>query len=309
MESPESILSWSVGYLKVEDEPRLAMLLEDCEPRVWQERDEQLALVDELRAEYFPLTAAVLTVAAELFAEVEQRRGRVGGVLMEAIGDLDDFYVEPGPAREWSNQGAGFDRTRALSVWQRMRFRSHSEVAIAKALVAANIDFVPNCLVRHGANADDRLNLQPDFLIFDGDKTGVFEVDGPPWHPPERAAEAHAHDRRFRSKGWVVERFDSEECRNFPDDVVAQFMRLMRSALPVPSHGGVEDHRDGQPDTELADRGRSAPGEDDEDGEHDRRRAGDHPGGLLQPELDRGGVVIWAGGTVRGSGRRLANST
>ena len=35
-------------------------------------------------------------------------------------------------------------------------------------------------------------------------------------------------------------------------------------------------------------------GEGDEDGHHDRRRAGDHPGGLLEPELDRGGVVAVA---------------
>ena len=32
-------------------------------------------------------------------------------------------------------------------------------------------------------------------------------------------------------------------------------------------------------------------GEGDEDGHHDRRRAGDHAGGLLEPERDRGGVV------------------
>ena len=35
-------------------------------------------------------------------------------------------------------------------------------------------------------------------------------------------------------------------------------------------------------------------GEGDEDGHHDRRGAGDHPRGLLEPELDRGGVVAVA---------------
>jgi len=54
LEAPEAILDWSVWYLKYEDEPRLAVLLEDCKLNLWQERDEQLALVASEWADYYP---------------------------------------------------------------------------------------------------------------------------------------------------------------------------------------------------------------------------------------------------------------
>jgi hypothetical protein len=226
------------------------MLLEDCELRVWQERDEQLALVTEEWANYYPLTVAVLTVPRELFAEVEKREGRIGAVLEEALGSLDHFYIEPGPRREWNNQAASFDRGHVPRVWEGLRFRSHSEVEIAKALDRQNVDFLPNRMLRHGKMADDRRNLEPDFLILAHGRVGVLEVDGAPWHPAERAAVDHTRDRRFRLRGWVVERFDSEECRNFPEDVVAEFLDVLRmgptdvfvAAPPkAAGHKGVDD--------------------------------------------------------------------
>jgi hypothetical protein len=63
-ETASSALRWSIGFLEVESEPRLAALLEDCNLHVWHERDEMLALVAEEWAEADPLVSAVLTVAA-----------------------------------------------------------------------------------------------------------------------------------------------------------------------------------------------------------------------------------------------------
>ncbi|MDX6609075.1 MAG: hypothetical protein QOF85_1000 [Solirubrobacterales bacterium] len=212
----------------MEDEPRLAQLLGDCRLRVWHEDDEWLALIDKLEAHCHPLVSATLIVPAELYTEAQGQMGRIGGVLEEAIGRLDRFYIEPGPAREWSNQGAGFDRTDAPHVWCGMRFRSHSEVEIAGALERADVDFLPNCMARQGKSANDRRNFEIDFLIIDKGRIGILEVDGSPWHPAKRAALEHRRDRRFRRDGCVVERFDSEECRTSPDDVVATFMDQLR---------------------------------------------------------------------------------
>jgi hypothetical protein len=230
-EPPEQILSWAVGLAEEGwEEPRLARLLEECELTVWEERDEMLALVHELHAEYFPLTCAALRVPGDLYAEALREEGSIGGAIDEALsGELACFQLEAGPPRSWSNQGASFDRSDAPRVWKGMRFRSYSEQCIAEALDRACIDFEPNCLIRTGPTPDDRLTVEPDFIVYAHGRIGVLEVDGAPWHPPERADEHHARDRRFRLKGWIVERFDSEECRNFPDDVVAQFLAVLRA--------------------------------------------------------------------------------
>jgi hypothetical protein len=51
---------------------------------------------------------------------------------------------------------------------------------------------------------------------------GVLEVDGPPWHQPERADEHHERDRRLREHRIMVERYSANRCREMPDDVVAE---------------------------------------------------------------------------------------
>jgi very-short-patch-repair endonuclease len=57
-------------------------------------------------------------------------------------------------------------------------------------------------------------------------KLGVLEVDGP-WHEG-KAAEDHERDRLFRHHGIrVIERFDYERGYAMPDDVVAEFLRLL----------------------------------------------------------------------------------
>jgi very-short-patch-repair endonuclease len=70
------------------------------------------------------------------------------------------------------------------------------------------------------------VNLEPDYLVCCEGRWGILEVDGP-WHP--RAAVDSARDREFRRGGLVVERFEAEECWRDPDDVVAQFFRVLRA--------------------------------------------------------------------------------
>ena len=77
--------------------------------------------------------------------------------------------------------------------------------------------------------------------------------------------------------------------RHVPDPVAEQ--QHQRRQQDDPHHRRVEQDRDRQPHAHLA-HGRDRRGrEGDEDRGHDRGGAGDHPGGLLQPEGDRGAVV------------------
>ena len=153
-----------------------------------------------------------------------------GGLTMRAlrmkIPYLKDFeLVEAGADRVAAQDPASpVPRRQWMGLW----FRSQSEVRIAKALDRANVLFAPNASVRLGITPGHRENSEPDFLVIANGKVGILEVDGAPWHPRERAAVDHERDRRFREHGIaVVERFDADECHRIPDDVVAQFLRLL----------------------------------------------------------------------------------
>jgi hypothetical protein len=121
------------------------------------------------------------------------------------------------------NQAADLGNART---WQNLRFRSQSEVKIAEALDRAKVFFLPNCKGRLGI--DTRRNLEADFLICHKGRWGILEVDGEPFHPPTRTVHDHSRDRLFKDHGLaVVEHFDSEECFQQPDKVVARFLRLL----------------------------------------------------------------------------------
>ncbi|HWG81507.1 MAG TPA: hypothetical protein VN686_00735 [Gaiellales bacterium] len=124
------------------------------------------------------------------------------------------------------NQATG-EATRILH-WNTMRYRSQSEIRIAKALEAAGVMFFPNCRARLPIGGDKLGNREPDFLVFADGRCGILEVDGDPWHPPERAAQEHERDRLFRRQGLMVERYSADRCFESPDAVVAEFMTLLR---------------------------------------------------------------------------------
>lgn len=229
-ESSDALLSSVAGFLEVDGEARLARLLEDCTLSVWEEQDAQLALVSEEMADALPLTIAVLSVPIELHPEAQRRYRRLEVAVEEALsGELDHFYLEGGPARGWSNQAAGPDQSHAPHVWQGLRFRSYGELAIAEALDRAGLDFQANCAMRLGETPDERVTVEPNFVVHEDERHGVLEVGGGPWHPSQGAAAEHGRDRWFREKGWVVERFDEDQCRAMPDDVVERFLRVLRA--------------------------------------------------------------------------------
>ncbi|MDM3849349.1 MAG: pentapeptide repeat-containing protein [Aphanizomenon gracile PMC627.10] len=125
-----------------------------------------------------------------------------------------------------NNQGVQFRSDRKIHIWQRLRFRSKTEIKIAEALDRTGVLFVPNSLARL-TTSKGRENKEADFLICYNGKWGVLEVDGP-FHTAERRVEEQERERIFKKNGIkVVERFDAERCYNNPDEVVQEFFKMI----------------------------------------------------------------------------------
>lgn len=132
--------------------------------------------------------------------------------------------LEIARGRGINNQAAD---VRAPRVWNNFRFRSESEVRIARALDKKGVFFLPNCKARLGL-LNARCNREADFLVCVDGKWGILEVDGEPFHPPSRTVADHERDRLFKAHGIrVVEHFDAAQCFEQSDTVVANFLALL----------------------------------------------------------------------------------
>lgn len=128
-----------------------------------------------------------------------------------------------------SNQGIPYPNSPRYE-WNRLWFRSLSEVEIAKALDRANVFFIPNCLARLSdqRKPDRRFNLEPDFVVCHQGKWGILEVDGRHYHRPENRAKEQERERQLQFQGIrVVHRFDASRCYQEPDTVVSEFLKLI----------------------------------------------------------------------------------
>jgi len=128
-------------------------------------------------------------------------------------------------------RGRGIDNqaanVRVPRLWNNFRFRSESEVRIARALDKKGVLFLPNCKARLGA-LDARRNREADFLVCAHGKWGILEVDGEPFHPPSRTVEDHERDRSFKAHGIrLVEHYDAGQCFEQSDAVVTNFLTLL----------------------------------------------------------------------------------
>ncbi|MFM6036133.1 MAG: pentapeptide repeat-containing protein [Sphaerospermopsis kisseleviana] len=125
-----------------------------------------------------------------------------------------------------NNQGVKFYSNSTIHTWERLRFRSKTEIKIAEALDRTGVLFVPNSLARL-TTSKGRENKEADFLICYNGKWGVLEVDGP-FHTAERRVEEQERERIFKKNGIkVVERFDAQRCYNNPDEVVQEFFKMI----------------------------------------------------------------------------------
>lgn len=83
-----------------------------------------------------------------------------------------------------------------------------------------------NARGRWGDTPDAREVREPDFIVFSAGRVGVLEIDGGS-HTGQAAAD-HERDRLFRQQGiTVVERFAANRCYEWPDQVVAEFLRIL----------------------------------------------------------------------------------
>ena len=119
-----------------------------------------------------------------------------------------------------------------IHLWKGLRFRSATEVEVAKALDNAGIPYLPNCLVRidDSTTLEGRSNKELDFLVYYQGNWGILEVDGF-WHPPERRVDEQKRERVFRLKGIrVYERYEDTRCYNEPESVVEEFLQIMSNS-------------------------------------------------------------------------------
>jgi hypothetical protein len=144
--------------------------------------------------------------------------------LIEIDADWRAELLEIARGRGIDNQAAD---ARVHRVWSNFRFRSESEVRIARALDKKGVLFLPNCKARLGT-LDARRNREADFLVCAHGKWGILEVDGEPFHPPSRTVEDHERDRLFKAHGIrLVEHYDAAQCFEQADAVVTSFLTLL----------------------------------------------------------------------------------
>jgi hypothetical protein len=211
----------------------VALVIREGRLELWAETEgyDEYALImdDDLARQYADeVVYARLTVPRGdgSYETVVEDGGLTLTALRSQIPQLRDFELVEAGAEELPAQDPSPSVPRRQ--WMGLWFRSQSEVRIAEALDRANVLFAPNPSVRLGVTQDHRENPEPDFLVIANGKVGVLEVDGAPYHPPERADEHHERDRRFREHGIrVVERFSASDCYTMPEDVVTRFLRLL----------------------------------------------------------------------------------
>ena len=108
-------------------------------------------------------------------------------------------------------------------IWNGLRFRSRTEVVMAKAFSRAKVLFFPL-----PAAVYQERKMEPDFLVCVQGKWGILEVHGEPYHPPETAARESQRRRWLLRQGVpVVEFYDSTRCYNDPDNVVREFLSIL----------------------------------------------------------------------------------
>lgn len=115
-------------------------------------------------------------------------------------------------------------------------FRSKTEIKVAEAFDREGVLFFPNCRARlngttpPGPQHAARRTYEPDFLVCAGGRWGILEVDGKPYHPPERAEVDEERDRLFQAHGVrFTKRYDAGDCWTDPEGVVRDFLRRLRS--------------------------------------------------------------------------------
>lgn len=174
-------------------------------------------------AEWNGIILASQTILEEL---QQQNRGLIDQInALKALLDKQKRELEASQKNVQTNQGVN-----ARYRWNNLRFRSGEEIKIAQAFDRVEALFYPNCKARLNTSLG-RENKETDFLVFYQGKWGILEVDGEPWHPSSRVVHDHERDRLFKIYGIrVVEHYDSNRCFQQPDEVVREFLEILKQA-------------------------------------------------------------------------------
>lgn len=116
---------------------------------------------------------------------------------------------------------------RVVHEHQGLRFRSITEIRLYDALVKRRILVFPLPLAVLG---DVGAYREPDFLVFSQTgRSGILEIHGAEFHPPETAAREHERRRRFIDLGInEYEIYDAAQCYKESDRVVSDFLARLK---------------------------------------------------------------------------------
>jgi hypothetical protein len=185
--------------------------------------------ISDLPEDFIILRSIYRTFALLVLDPIEGTPATIQFSIKEAseTTELQPPKTDNTPETPVHNQGRQIGKGKSVNTWENLRFRSNTEIRIAKELDRRKVLFFPNCMARLGFK--ERENREPDFLVCYEGKWGILEVDGPDTHPPSRAAEDHERDRLFKQHGiLLIEHFDASECWENADGVVKKFLELLK---------------------------------------------------------------------------------
>jgi hypothetical protein len=126
-----------------------------------------------------------------------------------------------------NNQAPFVISDRVIHEHQGLRFRSITEIRLYDALVKRRLLVFPLPLAVLG---DVGAYREPDFLVFSQTgRSGILEIHGAEFHPPETAAREHERRRRFIDLGInEYEIYDAAQCYKESDRVVSDFLARLK---------------------------------------------------------------------------------
>ena len=190
---------------------------------------------------------AVFNSVIDRIDDLEEQLRREAGLLLrtEPYRILENFTIHPEnvkdpdwrlKAKAWlkgegvNNQGRIRSDNIAPYTKDGLLFRSKAEINLYDALKSRGITFAPLPVFVRGG--DNYRRLEPDFIVFQGGKVIVIELDGPAFHA-ESPAEAHERTTMFYWEGAHIERIKASECET-PEKaqrVANQIQALIRKLL------------------------------------------------------------------------------
>jgi hypothetical protein len=163
------------------------------------------------------------------YAKMDEKvRQEVEATIQKAMGELLRGYENDGAGCTYikpiigadltlvktdiNNQGRGVPGKPAHIAYGNLRFRSHAEVRLFKALKAKKVTVAP--LPVFAVNGG--VHREPDFFIIQNGLMMLVEVDGPETHN-ETPVEAERRLAPFKDEGVIIERVSTAECESDAD--------------------------------------------------------------------------------------------